>query len=511
MQQCKKVITTLIKIIGFIVLALLLIINILQISQVVAEIETVEISFVSLKMHLLTILCMLLIFGILLINRKFKIINLNNKKIVISILVIYAFICYKWINYQNIVPVADSLNVYDLAKTIIKYGTISSIQGNLYLEQCPQQIFMTIFFALIFKLTSSTSFLNIQFLNIIANIFIILGIYKLTKLLTKNNKKCAEISFFLTITFFPLIFICNFVYSDFISLALAIWGIAYMLIYNQNQKIKYFILSSVLLLIAFLLKTNFLIIIIACFLYLVIKALDKETKKERLKFVGIIAMFLGICFIPYFGLKQLAYSNLNLKYSKAIPTSGYIYMGMIESPREAGWWSIEAMEEAQKNTKKSREIYPDLINKRLKEFSEDKIYILDFYRRKITSGWADPTFQSIWYGISYIEKDAHLNSIFQSTKYKALIGYMRAVVICIFMFSLIGLIINRKKTTDEQLLFYIIFLGGFCFHFLWEMKSRYVMSYVIILIPIASIIINQLLEKIEIKLKKKEIKNERKS
>ena len=46
------------------------------------------------------------------------------------------------------------------------------------------------------------------------------------------------------------------------------------------------------------------------------------------------------------------------------------------------------------------------------------------------------------------------------------------------------------------MLLYTIFLGGFMFHTLWEMKARYTLPYVIILIPIASIGISKFFEKI---------------
>ena len=36
-----------------------------------------------------------------------------------------------------------------------------------------------------------------------------------------------------------------------------------------------------------------------------------------------------------------------------------------------------------------------------------------------------------------------------------------------------------------------IFIGGFAFHILWEAKSRYIIPYIVILIPLASLCINQ--------------------
>ena len=36
-----------------------------------------------------------------------------------------------------------------------------------------------------------------------------------------------------------------------------------------------------------------------------------------------------------------------------------------------------------------------------------------------------------------------------------------------------------------------IFIGGFAFHILWEAKSRYIIPYIVVLIPVAAISINK--------------------
>lgn len=177
-------------------------------------------------------------------------------------------------------------------------------------------------------------------------------------------------------------------------------------------------------------------------------------------------------------------------------------MGMSESYREAGWYG-ETIVPAWENAKKSRKEYPKLIKKRFNKFIDKPLYFLDFYRRKITSGWADPTFQSVWYGIKYENKDAQLQKIYSSSKYKVMIIYLRALSIIIFGFALYALWSNKKKISEENLLLVVIFLGGFFFHILWEMKSRYTMPYLIILIPLASIGVSHFLNMLNIKWQEK--------
>lgn len=498
MQQCKKIITSMIKVIGFIVLALLLIINILQISQVVNLAENVKISFVSLKYHIATVIIIMLILLLIFLNTKYKIINFKNKKWIVISLIVYAIICYKWINYSGAAPIDDSLSVYETAQDIVLKG-MDFLKNNSYLEKCPQQISMAFFFALIFQIFSTTDYIVIQLLNIVANIFIILGTYNLTKLLAKKDSQESITSFFITLTFFPLIILSNFVYGDYMGLALVIWSIIFLFKYNKEKKMIHFMLSSVLLMLALMVKMNYLIILIAYGIYFIIKLL-KEFEKSRkyLIKIGLIILFLFINLVPYIAVKQWAASKFNLDSKQSLPTTGYLYMGMSESYREAGWYG-ETIVPAWKNAKKSRKKYPKLIQKRLNEFIDDPLYFLDFYRRKITSGWADPTFQSIWYGIKYENKDVQLNKIYNSYKYKAMIIYLRALSIIILGFALYVLWNNRKKISEENLLLVVIFLGGFFFHILWEMKSRYTMPYLIILIPLASIGVSQFLNMINIK------------
>lgn len=53
-------------------------------------------------------------------------------------------------------------------------------------------------------------------------------------------------------------------------------------------------------------------------------------------------------------------------------------------------------------------------------------------------------------------------------------------------------LLQRRKNLSLEIIFLItIFIGGFAFHLLWEAKSRYIIPYIIVLIPIASIKIKE--------------------
>ena len=46
-------------------------------------------------------------------------------------------------------------------------------------------------------------------------------------------------------------------------------------------------------------------------------------------------------------------------------------------------------------------------------------------------------------------------------------------------------VLNYKKIQTLELIFPIVFIGGFLFHLIWEAKCQYTITYFILLIPYA--------------------------
>lgn len=80
----------------------------------------------------------------------------------------------------------------------------------------------------------------------------------------------------------------------------------------------------------------------------------------------------------------------------------------------------------------------------------------------------------------------------------------KGMIILLFTYTLLLLIIRRKEISNEELLLLITFLGGFFFHNLWEAKSRYIIPYIIALIPLISVEID--FNKLKLGNKNKKIK-----
>ena len=61
---------------------------------------------------------------------------------------------------------------------------------------------------------------------------------------------------------------------------------------------------------------------------------------------------------------------------------------------------------------------------------------------------------------------------------------MKTLLVMIYASSLQYVYKNEKNLDDNALLLIIIFIGGFLFHTLWEIKARYTLPYIITIIPI---------------------------
>lgn len=167
----------------------------------------------------------------------------------------------------------------------------------------------------------------------------------------------------------------------------------------------------------------------------------------------------------------------------------------------------------------AKETYKEGIGKRISYLARNPGYTAYFYARKTASMWAENTYSGTFYNYyrNFLEKDSggiyedvrvpiDLNLILGKFEVKVqklgniLKIYQKALILVIFGCSIIVLIQNRKNISNEVILLLTIFIGGFLFHTLWEAKSRYIIPYIVVLIPIASIEIN----KIKIKGKKNE-------
>ena len=437
--------------------------------------------------------------------------------VVILLLVLYGLVHVLWI--QNIVGTqfADSQTVIITAEEIFK-GQENLTYRN-YIQYYPQQLNLALTFTAIFKLFNSTNIEILQYLNVVANILTILALYAITFEIGKEIKINKIIFWIIGLSFIPVILLSMFVYGDFIGLVFAIWSVFFAIRYKKYKKKRYFLYSAILIMMACFIRMNYLVLVIAIGIYWLIDFLEKQdkNKKDLLKLSISIISLIVITIVPNKIIKKLFCEQYNLNPEKTFSSIICLYMGMSESTRGSGWYNPEvheiftlSMEENSDNKKILEEkCYPQM-KERVKFLVTNPTKMIKFYTKKMITMWADPTMEFRFYNSVYpkelnIEDYPIVNNILNLDAYSFIQLYQKALLFLIYGGTIFAIWHQRNKLNKEIIFLCLIFLGGFSFHVLWEAKSRYIIPYVLILIPIASIGISNFIETIERKIKNRKI------
>ena len=169
--------------------------------------------------------------------------------------------------------------------------------------------------------------------------------------------------------------------------------------------------------------------------------------------------------------------------------------------------AIDSFDGFEPCVKEIKEDLEDTINK----FKKDPKYTVQFFYEKIVSQWNNPTFQSFWINKARAtgtgkEKAAIVKSVNGTGMVNKVISeYMNVIQSIILFGATVFVIINFKKNNGKQLIFAIMFIGGFLFHMVWEAKCQYTITYFVLLIPYSVRGYLQLSNIIDKKLKSKKV------
>lgn len=491
----NKKINQLIAIIGVILLAIVLIENTIFTSILSDDIsEHVNIFFTGIFNLAITLFISIGIYTICSKLSKLKI----NKKVEIIILaiflLIYLIMQIIWINYRNLKPVGDQLSAYETAK-ILYESDGQEFANSEYMEKCSNQITLSFIWSKIFSICSSSNYKIIQYMNAVMNVVSVIVIVLIIEQISKKYKTNKWLGVILIGTFISIPLLATFVYGDYSSLAFSLLSIYFIMKYGENEKIRYVIISGILMAISYILRMNNLIFIIAISIYMFLEIIKKKRiLKEWIIKTMLIICFLLITLLPATLIRENIAKKFELNLSNSIPTTCFLYMGMTDGYRQSGWYNDNGAWAWTKPAKEANEMYKQGIKERMTYFLHNPVDLVKFYAKKTTSMWAENTYASIWYNNSFNISEPNKNEekdMFLISKKSSIILYQKALILIIFAISIIVIIQNRKNLSNEVILLLTIFIGGFLFHIMWEAKSRYIIPYIVVLIPLATIYINE--------------------
>ncbi len=426
--------------------------------------------------------------------------NKNIKKyLLIAIVLAYFLFTILWVGFIRPGIGADQIHVANLAQTMNR-GNLEEFFPNVtyagislweYVERYTQQITLAFIYMIFFKIIHFDAVSILRGPNVLSAVFIVWGLYKIGDQLSKSYKINKVLLLVFITTFVALPMLTTFVYGDIPGLCFCIWSVYFIMKFIELKKIRYILISSLFMMIAYMMRMNSLIFVIATVIYLILnvfKDIKQKIKDKQIKdiwiSIAIICMYLLIIMVPPRVITNYYINKYNFDKTKSYPTISWIYLAMEEGPRANGWYNGKIGEYGLHNPEKAREEYPEKIKERINYLIKNPGYTIDFYVKKIASMWSENTYSSVWYNLVDGKNIQDLE--------KPIEFYQKALIMTITTCSLIVLIQNRKKISLELLFLITIFVGGFSFHILWEAKSRYIIPYIVILMPVASITIENI-------------------
>lgn len=490
----------LIYIIGLVLVTLIFVLNIINTSTM-QENEVVRYRKNTLLFLIVAILLSILIFYICKELKEKS--NEIKKKYLIFGLVIFLYVTIQIviIYYKSTPPRADQSTAYKLA-IAMKEGNVQeflentytyegSLRDDIYVERYQQQFTLAFIWSILFRLLNTTSYKVIEYLNVICNSITLISVFLICKELSQKYNVNKYLGITLIATFWSIPVLSTFIYGDFSSMGLALLGTYFVMRYCSQRKLKYIIYFIACISIAYLLRMNTLIFFLAILIYLFLDLLkNNENKKAILSKVAVIVCFIIFTLLPADIIKSYYLNKANLDKDKSFPVLGYVYMGMTVSKYGPGWYTYEYANIAYHNIEDANGIYVNLIKERLNYFKENPSYACKFYLLKILSMWTENSHSSIREKILVDENGNYIKDMASQGLHDAwdiLILHQKALMLIIFGCTMIILVQNRKNLSNEIILLLAIFIGGFLFHLIWEAKSRYILPYIVVLMPIATI------------------------
>ena len=491
-------------VIGIVLLAYVLILNIIYtVELTLNEFVLVNINTIANIAIPALIMCL-----ILLLSKTMKKVShkINDKWFLfLGLIVIYIIGQLLWVDNRFIWPNADQRYTYQIAASM-KDGNMEEVIANTndiyggntsmrtYLECYPQQFTLAFVWNVLFHIFNSTNIGIILQFNVFCNAITAISTFLICKELSKKYNINKYLGVILIFTFLPIILLSIFVYGDIPGLAFSMLGTYLIIKYINDKKIRYAVFSALSLSLAYMIRTNILIFVIAILIYLFLDMISKGENKKTIKDIavkiGVVIGLIIIVFTPEAIVKNYYVNKFNIDKEISFPMNGWICMGMLKGKAE-GWYYYELanLRYSSSEPKNIKNLYNYLIKERLKDFKGNPKEMSEFYFSKTRSTWAEPSFGGLLYNRNFQYRQEDVDTTF-TPGYYFVEHYQKALIFIIFGGSILALIKNRKNLSNEMILLITIFIGGFLFHILWETKSRYVFPYIMVLIPIATIEIN---------------------
>lgn len=401
-----------------------------------------------------------------------------------------------WVTASMSAPTQDS-QIVTTAGVAAALGDLSYIDVT-YFIRFPFQlgyVFWTELWARLLDLDHD-KYLVMEYVNVICLAFGEAALVLITQKLFRRNEITVATAISLALFVQPVIF-STFLYGTIPGFCFSAWAIFFFLCYMETDRYRYLIPSALSLALAVSLKLNNMILLVAMGIIL-LAHLMKDKPLRRL--LALCLMCLTVLTLPNIGRWQYE-KRMGKDFGDGIPMVSWLAMGLHDAPSAPGWYNgkytVSNFHAFGEDSEAAADASMEVITQRLEELKADPAAAATFFKKKILSQWNEPTYQSLWNNQvrgQFAPKTGIAAYVCGDGEYltKSLMDKSIQFVFCGMLLAAICLLLrvfNRRErcsaTEAAPYLVPLMFLGGFLYHALFEAKSQYVITYVILMIPYA--------------------------
>ena len=417
---------------------------------------------------------------------------------------ICVFGCFSvWILVTRFWYFGDMEKIFQYAGMVLE-GDFSGWLPGGYPYEWTQQNTLILFVALLLKLFGrEQSFLAFYFVNLFCYGVTLFALFRILYRLEGGDSVACRIQKLMLLLYFPYGFLIMMLSGDMIGFAWACLAMAFLNAYLENRRLWQLVLSCLCCILAVNFRQNEMIVFIGILILLGLDCLhavqipDAGRGAARRQDRPMYRILLWLCYLVIalagFRVPDAVVSGMSgMAASGGNSRLAHVAMGLSESDKAPGWYNNYVDEVFAANgydTAATAAASKEKIAERLAVFGEDPAYAWQFFHKKLASEWNNPTFECFHnqnWRLTGVELPALIRSaINDGGKLNLVLIEWLDIAQSVVLFGVLMYLVCVKATDLRKLFFMILFIGGFLFFLFWEAKSRYVVSFYLLLLPYA--------------------------
>jgi hypothetical protein len=413
-----------------------------------------------------------------------------------------------WILVTQLEPVVDQMLILQVVERMLKSDYSDWLPGfNYYMFDYPYQNGIVLFYYYIAKITGSINYMLYQVINVPFFLLGTFAVYRVCRRLWKNKNVANGLVYLVMPLWVPFALYVTFIYGTIVGFAFAMLGIMFMYDYFEQGKWYQALLSAVSMGLGVVLKSNYAIFLVALVIMVLLDWIDTRRHRDVVAALLLVVVYVAM----KNGVNLWTEHITGIATPSGIPKTAWIRMG-IGGNDTYGWWDGYTLYVYNSNGWDYDAANAEAISAivvRLEDFVSNPLFMCKFYFIKICSIWINPLFQGITIQNdreSAIMLSGWVSSLIDTRGilYMILLHVMDVVQSLVYVGALCFMWLRRKTVSTQQLIWAVLFIGGFLFELMWESKCQYTIFFFYLLIPYAIYGWNDVIDRVAVLIGRKE-------